>query len=214
VSPRPYRLGRREALVEDTRARIIAATRQLLTGGGLRRLSLDEVARRADVARATVYYQFGSKRGVLEAVVLDVQQRAGQREVDFTVERANPVAALQDVIASGCQFWAAEHEIVRAVSGLAAVDPDISDVLSRADEHRHTLIDQLADRLEHEGALRAGCSRDQAVDILSLLFSFETFDQLFTGRRLPVAEVASVLTTLAVSALCTPAEPDAAFSTR
>ncbi len=42
--------------------------------------TVDEIARRADVARATVYHQFRSKVGVLEAVISDFEQRAGLGE--------------------------------------------------------------------------------------------------------------------------------------
>src|SRR4051794_41340764 len=77
MSPRPYRLGRRAENIEQTRGRIIAAMRELLARDGYRSASLEEVARVADVTRATVYYQFGSKAGLLEAVVGDIQRRGG-----------------------------------------------------------------------------------------------------------------------------------------
>src|SRR4051794_41976550 len=77
MSPRPYRLGRRAENIEQTRGRIIAAMRELLARDGYRSTSLEEVARAADVTRATVYYQFGSKAGLLEAVVGDIQRRGG-----------------------------------------------------------------------------------------------------------------------------------------
>src|SRR4051794_41803313 len=78
MSPRPYRLGRRAESIEQTRERILAATRDLLVRDGYRSTSLDEIARTADVARATVYYQFGSKAGLLQALVADIERRAGQ----------------------------------------------------------------------------------------------------------------------------------------
>jgi AcrR family transcriptional regulator len=66
MSPRPYRLGQRQVLADETRSKILDAARaQLETEASF---SIDAVARRADVARMTVYYQFGSKRGLLEAL--------------------------------------------------------------------------------------------------------------------------------------------------
>jgi len=71
MSPRPYRLGQRQATTEQTRARILAAARELLMArDGFNGFSIDAVAREADVARMTVYYQFGSKIGLLEALTL------------------------------------------------------------------------------------------------------------------------------------------------
>src|SRR5713226_4068485 len=69
MSPRPYGLGQRQATTEQTRARIINAARELLAeSSGFSGFSIDAVARQADVARMTVYHQFGSKIGLLEAL--------------------------------------------------------------------------------------------------------------------------------------------------
>src|SRR5438034_816285 len=70
MSPRPYRLGQRQVAADETRSRILNAARaQLETEASF---SIDAVARRADVARMTVYYQFGSRRGLLEALIDDL----------------------------------------------------------------------------------------------------------------------------------------------
>jgi AcrR family transcriptional regulator len=204
MSPRSYQLGKRADSIQQTRARILAATRALLARDGYPQLPIDEVARRADVARATVYYQFGSKRGLLEAVVADVQRRAGQQQVDAAVELADPVQALRRAFELGCRFWATEHPLVRKLSGLAAVDPEIRQVLFRVEQQRLPLLTRLVERLADAGHLAAGCSKSRAVDVLWLLSSFEAFDQLFTARQLPVEEVAGILADLAARSLAQP----------
>src|SRR5437588_67268 len=70
MSPRPYRLGQRQVAADETRSRIVKAAREQLEKEAS--FSLDAVARRADVARMTVYYQFGSRRGLLEALFDDL----------------------------------------------------------------------------------------------------------------------------------------------
>ena len=69
MSPRPYRLGQRQVAADETRSRILNAARSQLEEEAS--FSIDAVARRADVARMTVYYQFGSRRGLLEAAGAD-----------------------------------------------------------------------------------------------------------------------------------------------
>src|SRR2546425_469397 len=66
MSPRPYRLGQRQVAADENRSRILNAAREQLEEEAS--FSIDAVARRADVARMTVYYQFGSRRGLLEAL--------------------------------------------------------------------------------------------------------------------------------------------------
>lgn len=204
MSPRTYRLGQRAESVSSTRARILAGARELLAAGGVRGVVMDEVAARADVARATVYYQFGSKRGLLEAVVDDVAQRAGQREIEQAVELADPVAALRRTFVLGCRFWSSEQVVVRRLVGLAAIDPEIRAVLVTADNGRLAVVTRLADRLADAGLLAAGWPHSRALDALWMLSSFEAFDQLCTRRRLPPKDVASLLLDLAGQMLTPP----------
>jgi AcrR family transcriptional regulator len=201
MSPRPYRLGRRAESIEQTRERILAATRDLLFRDGYRATSLDEIARTADVARATVYYQFGSKAGLLTALVADIERRAGQAAVVDAVEQSDPVDALRQAFLAGCRFWAAEHPLVRGLTGLAAIDSDIERVIAEVQRHRLPLLTGLVDHLSAAGRLSPALSPGRALDVLWMLSSFEAFDQLFAGREKPVDEVAEILADVAVRAL-------------
>jgi AcrR family transcriptional regulator len=201
VSPRRYRLGRRAEGIEETRQRILAAAREVLVRNGYRSTSLDEIARAADVARATVYYQFGSKVGLLEAVVSDIERRAGQAAVLDAVELADPVEALRQAFLGGCRFWAAEHALVRRLTGLAAVDDEIKHVIAEFQKHRLLLLTGLVERLDAKGRLSPSVSAGRALDVLWMLSSFEAFDQLFAERQLPVDEVAEVLADVATRAV-------------
>ena len=63
---RPYQLGKRQALIDQTRASILQAAEEELVAGEA--LSVGRVARKAGVSRITVYNQFGSRSGLLQAV--------------------------------------------------------------------------------------------------------------------------------------------------
>ena len=201
MSPRQYRLGKRAEVVEQTRERIIDATRELLAREGYPQASVDEVARVADVARATVYYQFGSKKGLIQALVEDIQRRAGQEAVVDSVEVVNPVDAMRQAFVMGSRFWAAERPLVHKLTGLAAVDADIRPILALAERDRLPLLARLVDRLAGAQLLAPSYSSEEALHVLWMLSSFEAFDQLFTGRELPVEDVARLLGDLAVATL-------------
>ena len=69
MSPRPYQLGKRQDQIDESRQRVINAARALLAEAtSYTNFTVDAVAKRADVSRATVYYQFESKTGLLEAL--------------------------------------------------------------------------------------------------------------------------------------------------
>src|SRR5438552_14668860 len=96
MSPRPYRLGQRQVATNETRARVLVAARDQLAKETS--FSIDAVARRADVARMTVYYQFGSKRGLLEALFDLLAARCWLHELPSAFQQSNPKLALERLI--------------------------------------------------------------------------------------------------------------------
>ena len=90
MSPRPYRMERRRETADENRQRIINAARELLASReGSARFSVEEVARRAGVARMTGYYQFGSLRGLLEGLCDSLAIAGGMNQLADAFRRAN-----------------------------------------------------------------------------------------------------------------------------
>ncbi|MBV8944047.1 MAG: TetR/AcrR family transcriptional regulator [Solirubrobacterales bacterium] len=201
MSPRDYQLGKRAAGVAETRTRIVEAARAVFAQDGFHRAPVEAVARRADVARATVYYQFDSRLGLIEAVLDDVERRGGQQRVLTAVALADAIEATRRAFEEGSRFWAAEHILVRKLIGLAAADPEIRRLVVQRDRNRLALVTRLAERLRAQRRLRPGCSIQTAIQTLWLLSSFEAFDQLFTGQGLAADDIAAFLFELAVRAL-------------
>jgi AcrR family transcriptional regulator len=67
-----------EAGVDAATLRIVAAAREEFEQYGVRRTTVEQVARRAGVSRVTVYRKFAGKEGLVRAVVLDDIQRFAQ----------------------------------------------------------------------------------------------------------------------------------------
>ncbi|HYZ08415.1 MAG TPA: helix-turn-helix domain-containing protein [Pseudonocardiaceae bacterium] len=197
MSPRPYALGARAAAVADTRERVVIAARELFSEGGFHRVPIDEVARRADVARATVYHQFGSKLGLLEAVLVDFEHRADLPALANVIQHTPPDQLLRATISDGCRYWSTDPQLARKIIGLGAVDPDASALLAGHDAGRLQLLTTTVRRLADANLLRPGCPTGRALDILWLLTSFDTYDQLTRGRNLTPAEAADILVALA-----------------
>ncbi len=197
VSPRRYQLGARATAVSETRSRVIAAARELFVEGGFHQASMEEIAGRADVARGTVYHQFGSKLGVFEAVIADFEDRAGLDALVTVVETASPPTLLRATITAGCAYWATDPTLARKAIGLASMQPEIEQLLEHHDAGRLSLLNRIVDRLLEADLLREGCSPEHAVDVLWVLTSFDAYDLLTRGRGLQQAEAAAALVTLA-----------------
>src|SRR6266566_3442764 len=99
MSPRPYKLGQRQASTDQTRARILSAARELLMSSqGFSGFSIEAVARQADVARMTIYHQFGSKIGLLEALFDSLATSGGMEHLARAFRHPEPLDALMEDI--------------------------------------------------------------------------------------------------------------------
>ena len=77
-------MGQRQAAADKTRRRILASARKLLLAKNFSEFTMEAVARAADVSRLTVYYQFDSKAGVLEALYNYIARRGEmERQICF-----------------------------------------------------------------------------------------------------------------------------------
>ena len=175
---RPYRSDVRAAAADETRARIVAASHRLLSGGRDRpAFSIDAVAREAGVTRLTVYNQFESRRGLLEAVFDDMAMQGGLFELPNVMTETDPLRALRRVVAVFCHFWAAHGSAYLTLSALTKLDEEIGAALKQRTERRRRVLTTLV------GRLPAVEDRDSLVDVLFVLTSFETFDALCIRKR-------------------------------
>jgi len=197
MSPRPYRLGQRQVTTEQTRARILTAARELLTASdGFNGFSIDAVARQADVARMTVYYQFGSKVGLLEALSDSLASQGGMEQLATAFRRPEPFDALAEYIAVFSRFWDADRLVMRRLRALAALDSDFEKVVRARDERRREGLRVIVQRLSEKHGQPVPEAIDETVDVLYTLLSFESFDTL-AGPTRSLEEVAPVVQRLA-----------------
>ena len=201
MSPRPYRLGQRQAATEQTRVRIVTAARELLIASdGFAGFSIDAVARQADVARMTVYHQFGSKIGLLEALCDSLASSGGMEQLAFAFRRPEPLDGLDEYIKVFGGFWQSDRLVTRRLRGLAALDPDFEQVIRARDERRRQGLRVIVQRLfEHHGRPEISAS-NEVVDVLYTLSSYECFD-ILAGPTRSLEEVVSVVQQLARAAL-------------
>ena len=201
MSPRPYRLGQRQAVTEQTRIRILAAARTLLMApDGFSSFSIDAVARQADVARMTVYHQFGSKVGLLEALCDSLAFSGGMQQIATAFRQSDPLDVLNQYILVFSHFWDVDRLVIRRLRALAALDPDFEQVIRARDERRRQGVRVIVQRFVERHMLSSAQSSEEIVDVLFTLIGFETFDTL-AGPARSIEEIASLVCRLARAAL-------------
>jgi len=202
VTPRPYRLGRRQAAVDRTRARILKAARALLVAPDGGAFSIEAVARRARVTRVTVYQRFGSRSKLLEALFDDLARRGGMWDLADAFRQPDPQAALARFVTTFARFWTAHRPIHRRLLGLAALDQGLERTLRARQEWRRQGLRVMMGRLrERPGP--AAAAMDETIDALFALTGFETFDLLAGPTRTP-AQVAPIVLRIARAVLAEP----------
>jgi AcrR family transcriptional regulator len=180
MAARAYTLGQRQITADQNRRRIIEAARDLLADeSGPPGFTVDAVARRAGVARMTVYYQFRSKRAVLEALFDDLANRGLMPHLRSAFSEPSPARALELVIAAFASFWESDRIVLRRARALAALDAEVGESVRARDEMRREHLRRILERLLPPPAKTLPAT----IDVLHVLTSFETFDALLSGGR-------------------------------
>ena len=119
------------------------------------------------------------------------------------VEHPDAREHLRGGIDAGVRVFAAHRDVFRALFSMAQLDADaVGGAIARIEENRAGGMAHLARRLAEQEVLRPDVTVDEAADLLWLLTSFDSFDQLYTGRNLAVADVSRTLITTAERSLC------------
>ena len=151
-----------------SRQQVMEAVRELLRESAFHEATVEEVAARAGVSRATVYQQFGSRVGLVDAICdgLDLAAVKGSPDVATLVQRS-------------AEFWAQDETLFEQLYDAAAVDPAAREFVERQTRDRYDHLPHWVDR--------AG------VPILGLLTSFETYIELRRRAGLSQRQVVAQL---------------------
>ena len=180
----------------ETRESIIEAARKVLVRPAFQGLSLDEVARAAGVTRVTIYNQFRSKVGLLEALFEDSGRRMEVLHAFAALAHPDPATALFSLIRENCRAWARDRTVLQRVIALAAIDPEASRVLAKYEARREHDLEILVARLQATRALAPRVLRAQATAALVTVTSFQLYDQL-AATGLPFAKIVDSLSRMA-----------------
>lgn len=176
------------------RAGIIAAARDLFVERGFHHTSVDDIASKAGVSRATCYYQFKSKNGLLDAVIAEVQRRAPaslRSRIRTPASLPRPIDNLRGLIEEICLIWEEDRPLFRKVMALGEVDPEVGEVIDEREAERSLAIDATSHHLIARYARRA------TVEALWALTSFPIFNAI--RLRASFDDVVEIITGMAAT---------------
>ena len=185
---RKYESPVRVAAAAQKRDQVLDAAARLLRQDASVAMSMDAVARAAGVTRLTVYNQFQSRRGLLEAVFDRIAGAGGLGRIAEAMAMADAAAAIDRLVDIFCEFWSHDAAIGRLTEA-AGTDAEFAQTLAARNERRRKSLTILVERAAPKSA-RAKEKRD-TVDMIFALTSYAVFAMLSDGRS-PAAAAALV----------------------
>ena len=172
----------RQRHAELTREAILDAARRLFARQGYVATAVRPIAEEAGVAVQTLYSAFGSKQGLLLALVDTVRKDSGAAELGARFAELDDPREITR-LAAHISRMIMEHagDIVATFREGAAGDPDVAAAFKEGRRRSHEGIGRMVARLEGLGALRDGLEPKRAVDQVAALFSSEIYVEL-TGE--------------------------------
>ena len=149
---------------------MMEAVRELLQEGTFHESTVEEVATRAGVSRASLYQHFGSRLELVDAIC---ETFAGNE----ALQAAKNAETVDDLMQASVEFWESEERLLAQLYGAAAVDPAARSFVERQRRDRYRVLSRIA-----------GDARE-AVPTLAVLTSFETYLELRRHNRLSKREV-------------------------
>ena len=174
---RSYRARSRTVRSDRTRERIKTAVRELLAEGRFHEATVEQVAERAGVARATLYQHFRSRLELVDAICETFNANLALLEIRRIVELPDAAEALDKTVANCVRFWSSEDPILHQLYGVAAIDQAAQDLVDRQRADRRGELERLVRNLNRSG-LKPGISERRALALLLVLTSYETFREL------------------------------------
>ncbi|HLY78150.1 MAG TPA: helix-turn-helix domain-containing protein [Caulobacteraceae bacterium] len=141
MTRKPYSSAARAAAADRTRGEIVAAAARLLREpAGAEPFSLEGVGKQAGVSRLTVYNHFGSRRALLEAVFDNIAERSGLTRLGEAAGDADARRGLSRLVATFCDFWAAEAGAHGRIQAARADDAELDAALEARNQRRKRLL--------------------------------------------------------------------------
>ncbi|WP_033337784.1 TetR/AcrR family transcriptional regulator [Catenuloplanes japonicus] len=157
--------SRRAEYAEATRQAIIAASRELFVSKGYVKTTVNEIARSARVAPATVYAVGGGKQDLLRTVIRNgAADCAMSPTITAVAETLDPDEVLRLTVRITRESFAEWADLMRVVADTAPHEPAAAESLRLVHESQRAALTSAARRLETLGALRVDVR--EATDVL------------------------------------------------
>jgi len=208
---RPYRSLARERQADDTRRRIVEATRKLLQSEGYAGMTIEAIALRAEVSAQSVYAVFKSKTGIL--IELLNQATFGpdyEDAVRKALSASDPETRLRLAAPIARQIHDAQSATFDLLRGAGVVAPELAKLERQRESLRYERQERMIVSLSDAG--RLGLDHATARDIFWMLTGRDVYRMLVRERGWSSQKYQDWLADTLVQSLLTTARTNAVRS--
>jgi AcrR family transcriptional regulator len=181
---RPYESPVRQARAREGRDRMLRSARSLFAARGYAATSIEDIAREAGVGRRSVYDAFGTKRGLLFALLGEI---APGEEARFEEQLAAAAGDAPRQLALAVGFVSTLYErgadVLGIVHAAAGADPDLAALDAEGERRRLENQRSTVEDWHRRGLLRPDLSLARARDVLWAMTSPALFRMLVVDRE-------------------------------
>jgi AcrR family transcriptional regulator len=180
---RTYKSPVRQRQAHETRQRIVEATRLLLQSEGYAGMTIEAVARQAEVSVQTVYAVFGSKTGILAELLNQATFGADYEDtVRRVMEETDPEIRLRGAAEIARQIHDAQRTGFDLLRGAGVVAPELARLEQDRERIRYERQEVMIASLRDAKKLRPGMSYRAARDIFWTLTGGDMY-RMFVRER-------------------------------
>jgi AcrR family transcriptional regulator len=174
-----YHSTARREQARATRARVLDSAMQLFTDNGYGGTSVAAIASRAGVSDRMIYLTFGSKPGILFALLEHMAPVPRETfEADLTAAAADPHRQLELAVSFIVDYYAGAAPFLSILRAAAATEPDRQGFIDQGEAFRRAAQEPLVRHWSQHGWLAPGRTAAEAADILWALTSPDVYLKL------------------------------------
>ncbi|MGH2886814.1 MAG: TetR/AcrR family transcriptional regulator [Solirubrobacteraceae bacterium] len=202
---RAYHSPAREQRAQQTRARILAAARQLFLADGYAPTTMSSVAREAGIAEKTLYLAFPSKASLLEGVIQTTiggaQERVPLATQHELVMQSPPQEMLTRFAEGNAGVMERTARVLALAEAAAVIDPELAVFRDRGHQAMRARFGGIAAALKARDALATGITQEHAAATIYAVANDSVYLRLVDGYGWTTEDYARWLGRLLTTAL-------------
>ncbi|HEY6182447.1 MAG TPA: TetR/AcrR family transcriptional regulator [Terriglobales bacterium] len=183
IKKRSYQSLVRQRQADDTRRRIVEATRRLLQTEGYDGMTIEAIAQRAGVSAQSIYAIFKSKTGILLELI---NQSTFGPDYEEAVRKAlsanDPEARLRLAAPIARQIHDAQSATLDLLRGAGVVAPELAKLEQLRENMRYERQERMIISLRDAGRLRPDLDYPTARDVFWMLTGRDVYRMLVRER--------------------------------